>query len=96
MEYVFAQRKAVLLINIPTKDGVVKRVSATGNPEKGSLPATKDLPSQQVIYPGITQDEIKYLIEKGHPHAKLFKPASAMPEVVNKTTAVAGAKNTEK
>lgn len=96
MDYVLAKRKAVLLIQIPTKDGFLKRVSATGKPEKGVLPATKDLPSQDVVYPAITQEEIKYLIDKEHPHARLFKPASAMPEVVNKTIPAADAKNTVK
>jgi len=88
VDYALAKRKAVLLIQIPTKDGFLKRVSATGKAENGVLPATKDLPSQEVVYPAITQDEIKYLLEIGHPHAKLFKPVTAMPKAVVKETAV--------
>lgn len=88
MDYALAKRKAVLLINIPTKDGFTKRVSATGKDEKGVLPATKDLPSQDVVYPAITQEEIKYLREVEHPHAKLFKPVTAMPIPAAKAAAV--------
>jgi hypothetical protein len=83
VDYTLAKRRAVLLITIPTRDGVLKRVSATDKDETGKLPATKDLPSQDVVYPAISQEEIAYLKEIKHPHFNLFKPSHAVPKAVS-------------
>lgn len=50
-----------------------KRVSLTGKPEVAIIPATKKVPAYEVTIPGITQAEIKTLIDTKHPMGAYFE-----------------------
>ena len=50
-----------------------KRVSLTGKPEIATVPATKRVPAYEVTIPGITQAEIKTLIDTKHPMGAYFE-----------------------
>lgn len=50
-----------------------KRVSLTGKSEVATVPATKKITSYEVTIPGITQAEIKNLIDTKHPLGSKFE-----------------------
>lgn len=63
-----------------------KRVSLTGKPEVATVPATKKVPSYEVTIPGITQAEIKTLIDTKHPLGSRFEWVDAPAKAASETS----------
>lgn len=79
--------RLVSLASIDTPTGKT-RVNLGGTPVDSVVPATKYVPSKTVTVPGITQDQIAYLVKNGLAHGDKFQE---VPTPVVKNNAVAAA-----
>lgn len=72
--------RLVCIASIDTAKGKV-RVNLGGTSVPSTLPATKYVPEKQITIPGVTQDQIKYLVNNKLAHGDKFQEVADVVKV---------------